>query len=334
MNAVHVNRAVIVGIFIFLGLVIFTLAVFTIGNQGKTFEKTVAVNVVFEDVSGLQPGNNVWLSGVKIGTVKKMSFRGIAQVEVVMHVDRDAQQHIRKDAKAKISSDGFIGNRIVVIYGGTDAAPNISSGDYLQSEKSVIMDDVVATLQKNNINLLAITANLRDISDNIKNGKGTVGTLINDPAAARSLQATLDHFRAAAFSSQKAIGQVGELIAGFTRPGTLVHELQTDTSVFATMRQALGRLNDASQHISEFADSLRMAGTSLGRTDNPAGVILHDQQVAADLKTITHNLTQSSEKLEEDLTALQHNFLLRSYFKKEEKQAQKQPSANGHPSNN
>lgn len=334
MSTIHANRAVVVGIFIFLALVIFTLAVFTIGNQGKTFEKTVAVNVIFDDVSGLQPGNNVWLSGVKIGTVKKMRFQGLSEVEVLMRVDPDAQQHIKKDALAKISSDGFIGNRIVIIYGGTPAASQIASGDYLQSEKSVGIDDVVATLQKNNLNLLAITTNLRDISDNVKNGKGTIGTLLNDPAAARTLQTTLDHFRAASVSSQKAIAQVGDLIAGFTNKGTLVEELQTDTSIFTTLRQTVGRLNGASQHISDFADSLRAAGSALGRTDNPAGVILHDQQVASDLKTITHNLTQSSQKLDEDLTALQHNFLLRGYFKNQEKQSKKQAAdsarATGH----
>lgn len=35
---------------------------------------------LFDDVGGLQTGNNVWLSGVKIGTVSSLSFYGKKQV--------------------------------------------------------------------------------------------------------------------------------------------------------------------------------------------------------------------------------------------------------------
>ncbi|MBS1935401.1 MAG: MCE family protein, partial [Bacteroidetes bacterium] len=181
MKKIFISRGMIVGIFIFLGLIIFLTAVFTIGNQQKAFEKTVTIKVIFDDVNGLQPGNNVWLSGVKIGTVKKINFHGNTQVEIIMNIDRAASRHIQRNAMAKISSDGFIGNKIVVIYGGTNEAENINSGDYLQSEKNTGTDDILSTLQKNNINLLAITDNLKIVSEKIKDGKGTLGKLINDP---------------------------------------------------------------------------------------------------------------------------------------------------------
>jgi phospholipid/cholesterol/gamma-HCH transport system substrate-binding protein len=50
------------------------IGVFSLGSQKKTFVKGFTVNTIFDDVSGLQRGNNVWLSGVKIGSVKKMTF--------------------------------------------------------------------------------------------------------------------------------------------------------------------------------------------------------------------------------------------------------------------
>jgi phospholipid/cholesterol/gamma-HCH transport system substrate-binding protein len=314
------SRAVIVGIFIFLGIVIFVTGVFTIGFQQKTFTKSVEVHVIFDDIGGLQEGNNVWLSGVKIGTVKKISFHGMTQVEIELRIDKDAQTHISRDAKAKIGADGFIGKRIVVIYGGTDSAARITEGNWLISDKSVSTDDMLATLQENNKNLLEITGDLKVISKRIREGKGTIGELINDASVADNLRVTMRHFKQASVNSEMTISRINEYVNALNKKGTLVNELTTDTIVYSRFKSTLDQLNKASLSITEFADNLKQAGKSLNRTDNPAGVLLHDEQVASDLKEITRNLNTSSQKLDEDLKALQSNFLFKGYFKNQEKQ--------------
>jgi phospholipid/cholesterol/gamma-HCH transport system substrate-binding protein len=52
-------------------------------------------------------------------------------------------------------------------------------------------------------------------------------------------------------------------------------------------------------------------------------MLLTDKSTAADIKEIIRNLQTGTEKLNEDLEALQHNFLLRGYFKKKAKAEQK-----------
>jgi len=324
MKTAAMKRGVIVGLFIFLGLAIFITAVFTIDAQKKTFAHAVHIKVVFDNVGGLQEGNNVWLSGVKIGTVKKISFYGNTQVQIVMSVDQDARSHIYQDAKAKISSDGFIGNRIVEIFGGTSDAREIEDGGYLTSEKSIQTDEMLATLQENNKNLLEVTGDLKVISRRIREGKGTIWELLNDPSIANNLRATLINFKKTSVNSEMAIAKVNAFVSGFNKQGTLLNELSTDTVDFTRFRETLVKLNHASLSISEFADSLKLAGKSLNRTDNPAGVLLNDRQVAEDLKNITRNLDSSSRKLDEDLRAIQSNFLFRGYFKDQEKQKKKQ----------
>src|ERR1700712_5387360 len=135
MKSTNNKRAIIVGIFIFLGLAIFIITVLTLGSQHKTFEKSISIKTVFEDVNGLQKGNNIWFTGVKIGTVKKIAILGNARVEVTLSIEEQSHQFIRKDAKAKISTDGLIGNKIVVIYGGSQQAPEVETGDVLGIEK-------------------------------------------------------------------------------------------------------------------------------------------------------------------------------------------------------
>src|ERR1700733_6890409 len=149
------RRAIIVGIFLAVGVVIFIVGVFTLGGQQKSFAKAVSVSAVFDDVSGLKKGNDIWFSGVKVGTVSYVKFIGIQRVNVGMRIDEKIKGFIHTDANAKIGSDGLIGNRIVVIEGGSPDAPAISNGKVLQAETALSTDEMLKMLQKNNQNLLS-----------------------------------------------------------------------------------------------------------------------------------------------------------------------------------
>src|SRR6476661_5970670 len=174
------KKAITVGIFFFIGLAIFLIVIFTLGGQKKSFVKSFTLNVVFDDIQGLKVGNNVWFSGVKIGTIKKLEFYGNSQVRVFLSIEEEAHKYIHKDAKASISSDGLIGNKIVVIDGGSPKFPFVEDGDKLQVNKSLSTDDIMSTLQTNNKNLLEITNNFKVLSKNLVEGKGTVGALLTD----------------------------------------------------------------------------------------------------------------------------------------------------------
>src|ERR1700750_1567954 len=110
MNEVTVAKRVAVGIFISLGIAILIVAIFTIGGQHKAFVKSFRVHILFDDVQGLQPGNNVWLAGMKVATVKTIEFYHNSQVAVTLNIEKKAQPHIAGDSKARISTDGLVGN--------------------------------------------------------------------------------------------------------------------------------------------------------------------------------------------------------------------------------
>ncbi|RYZ99285.1 MAG: MCE family protein, partial [Sphingobacteriaceae bacterium] len=81
MDAQERKKAVLVGIFIALGLVIFVVGVLTLGSSQKAFVKSIHIRSRFSDVAGLKKGGNVWFSGVKVGTIKEISFAGVSQVD-------------------------------------------------------------------------------------------------------------------------------------------------------------------------------------------------------------------------------------------------------------
>jgi len=323
MKTTNTNRALIVGIFIFVALAIFITAVFTLGGKNKTFDKTLQVTALFDDVNGLKAGDNVWLSGVKIGTVKKLSFNDKSQVLVIMNIEKEAQHLIRKDSRAKIGSDGFIGNKIIVIYAGSVSSPQIAKNDLLQVEKSVNTEDMLSTLQANNKNLQVITENFKLISENIARGNGAIASMIRDTTLVAELHSVVANFRKASLDSRMALTEIETFAKQLNKEGTLAHEMVSDTIIMNSLRGSVTYLRDAAFSASEFADNLNNAGEELNDPDNPAGALLKDKKVAMQLKMIIQNLQSGSQKLDEDLEALQHNFLLRGFFKKREKEKEK-----------
>lgn len=314
------KRAIIVGIFIFIGVAIFIITILTLGSQKKTFEKSIMVKAVFDDVNGLQKGNNVWFSGVKIGTVKKVTILGSAKVETDLNIDEKSQQFIRKDAKAKISSDGLIGNKIVVIYGGSQQFTPIEAGDVLGVEKLLSTDEMMSTLAKNNNNLLDITTGFKVITQRIQEGKGSLGKLLTDDALVNDLNATTLTLRRASLNVEKLTNSFSAYASKLNNKGSLANDLVTDTIVFSRLRSTIQQLQGVAETSHSIIDTLRVTGNNinngLNSSNTPAGMFLHDQQAATNLKVILQNLQSGTKKLDEDLEAAQHNFLLRGFFKK------------------
>lgn len=316
MNDSSNKRAVIVGIFVFLGLGFLIVGILAIGNLHETFKKKISVIVLFDEVSGLQKGNNIWFSGVKIGVVGKLEFYSQKQVLVEMKIDETVQQYIRKDALVKISTDGLIGNKILVIYGGSALVPEIAEGDTLGVEKTFTTEDMINTLQENNKNILEITNDFKLISKKLAGGEGTVGKLLNDEEIYAQLDAATHSMKSAAGKADQLIGSLTTFSDGLNKKGTLANELTTDTVVFHSLKLSVLQLQQMADTASVFIENLKEASNNPNST---VGVLLHDEESGKHLRETLKNLESSSLKLDEDLLAVQHNFLLKGYFKKKAK---------------
>jgi phospholipid/cholesterol/gamma-HCH transport system substrate-binding protein len=315
------KRAVIVGIFVFLGILFLVLGILVIGNLKDTFKRKAEIFTLFDDVGGLQVGNNIWFSGVKIGSISDLQFYGESQVKVGMKIDVKSRPFIHKDAFVKLGTDGLIGNKILIIYGGTPQSPSIESGDTLRTEKTFSSEEMINTLQENNKNLFSITSDLKIITGKIAKGEGTMGKLMDDEAVYNHLEAASQSLQNAAGQAQKLIASLNKFSEGLNKEGTLAHQLTTDTTVFNSMKSSVVRLQQMADTAHVFITNLKEASSN---PQTSIGVLFHDEEAGAHLKQTIINLESSSQKLDEDLEAAKHNFLLRGYFKKKDREKKKE----------
>ncbi len=312
-----------VGIFVLIAIVIFVIGILTLGGQQKRFIESISVSTFFDDVEGLKVGNNVWFSGVKIGTVKEIRLYGESQVQVLMNLEQSAQKYIRQNSKARISSESLIGNKIIEIFGGTPAAGPVQDGDVLASEANLNTDDIMKTLQENNKNLANITSNFSVISDKLVRGEGTVGTLLNDTTLAEDFKSMVASLENTSQNAVRASRDLSRFTSKLNTQGSLANELLTDTTVFGRLESAMAELEKATQSATQMAQNLEQASGKFNNDNSAVGVLLNDPKFARQLQSTMQNLETSTEKLDANMEALQSNFLLRGYFRKKDKEQRK-----------
>src|SRR6202012_3324487 len=229
------------------------------------------------------------------------------------------RQYIHRNAQVHIGSDGLIGNKIIVIDGGSPQAPIIQDKDVLQAAKLTSTDDMLKTLQQNNENLLAITGDFKLLSHKILQGKGTVGTLMADSAMAVELRNSMHNLQIATQSAAAMAQQLDVFSKKVNTKGGLADKIFTDTVTFNRIKAAAAQFQQAATNANAITVNLKNTTDKFNSDDNIIGYLLNNKKGADQVKSSVDNLQKSSVKLNEDLEAVQHNFLLKGFFKKKDK---------------
>jgi len=170
-----------VGVTVLLGLIVF---IWVLGwTKNFTFSSSDNnILVRFNNISGLEIGNNVTVNGVKKGHVSDYDIKG-DNVIVTLKVDSDVK--LKKDAQFFLESTDLMGGRKVEIYPGKSDEPldlkNVHHGTYitdiagvialfgdLQDKISIIANETAKTLQSLN-SFLDDKAFMQEVRNSVKN---------------------------------------------------------------------------------------------------------------------------------------------------------------------
>ena len=280
------SKRIRLGLFITIGLVIFAAGIFMLGKQKNLFSKNIHLYGIFKNVSGLQAGNNVRFNGIQVGTVTGISILTDSTVRVDMTIKSDTRKFIKRNATAVIGSEGFIGNKQISINPGTPDAQPVNDGDQLATTRPLDTDDILKSLKKTSDNAALITTDMAAIFGRVNRGEGTVGLLLSDNKFAEDLKGTMSNVR-------NTTSQLGRNLNGLT-----------------------GQLGTITSDVSSITTSVKNGKGALY-------TFTADTSVSNGLRRTMGNLNESSQRANELLEAAKYNFLFRSYFKKQRKNALK-----------
>ena len=189
------GNTVRLGIFVVVIFILFSIGVYNIGNKNNLFGKTFTVSSTFNNVKGLQIGNNVRYAGIDVGRVSQISLSNDSVIRVDMQLQRKFQTFLKKDAISSIGSDGLVGNMIVNISPGDGNGLAVEDGDMLKSYSKIETEDVLEVLGNTTENVALLTLNVLQIAESINKGKGSLPMLIKDSLLAEDLRWSIHHLR-------------------------------------------------------------------------------------------------------------------------------------------
>ncbi|HYC86168.1 MAG TPA: MlaD family protein [Chryseosolibacter sp.] len=326
METKEIAQQVKLGAFVLGGLALFLVAVFFIGSENNIFSRTFEVTAIFRNVEGLKEGDNVWLSGVKIGTVTAVKIREQGKVEVTLSLKNNQHHFISRDATASVGSDGLVGNKIVVIAPGKSTA-TIAENDTLQTLSPTDTQDLMNLAKDVGENTRSLTLGLRELTERVNRGEGIVGELFAEGEMSRDLRSTINNLKQTTNNTAKATSELSSLIVDMRTGDGLLSTLVYDSAYARDFEQTLKNIKYVSMHTDVVAQRLMQLTAKMNDKDNAVGVLLQDSSFANSLRHTMQNTEEATRKLDENMEALQHNFLLRRYFRKSDKRKDREAAS-------
>lgn len=316
------SQKIRLGLFVITGLLIFILAVYFIGDKQNMFGRTNRLEAVFNNVNGLQLGNNVRYSGISVGTVRGIEMINDTTIRVDMIIDKAIFPYIKKDAIATISSDGLVGNMIINIIPGKGNEPSVEPGDEIQTFNRIRTEDMLTTLNVTNENAAKLTENLLKITNEIIKGKGTLGTLLNDTLISKDLAETMRYLKTTTKGTSETATQLNNLIVSLNNKDNVVGVLK-DTAVANKIKNMASNLNQSTQDLNKVIANLDATILNIKQGKGAINYLANDPELVRKIDSTMTNINQASLKLNENMEAMRHNFLFSGYFKKQEKEKAK-----------
>ncbi len=320
-----VTRNIRLGIFVIAGVTFTVFMLWMIGSSRNLFSANFEISADFNSVNGLMVGNNVRLSGIDVGTVKKIAVTSDTTVRVTMIIEKRMRKFIRQNAVASVGTDGLMGSKLVNINAGKGEAEPVRTGDVIVSLRPIESDEMLRTLNTTNLNLAHITTDMKMVTQKLNSSK-SLWSILQDTVVAENLKGTIANAREASLKIRTISNDLQSLTAEAKKGRGLAGTIFSDSLIAGKLRNTLDNISSAGSKIQSASDELHHMSVRFSEGKGTIDLLLVDTAFRSRLSESMMLIRSSAKKLDEDMDALRENFLFRRYFRKQEKAGRKTPA--------
>lgn len=258
-----------VGAFLAIGVLLFMAAIFMLGSKSNFFQSQYELVCYFDDISGLRLGAPVQLAGINVGFIEAISFvdrkveptvssdpfatpgdqekKIIVKVKVLMRIDSQYKDRIRKDSVASVVTQGLLGDRMVYITAGSNTAKVLNDGDEITDVRNPAGfsqlvergDDLMIEARKLIRSTDALANDMDAIMKEIVHGDGLLHDLLYNPQNKKTLAVLNDILYNFDATSKNLANITGKIDDGKGTLGAFVN----DESLYQDLKTLMGKAN-------------------------------------------------------------------------------------------
>jgi phospholipid/cholesterol/gamma-HCH transport system substrate-binding protein len=299
-------RLVGAGVFVIIGLLLFAIGLFMIGDRQMAFAHRFTIYAEFARVSGLQPGSIVRVSGAKAGEVKEIEVppSPAKKFRVRLEITENLHPLVRTDSVAAIQTEGLVGGTFLSISTGSEQAPKAPENATIPGQEPFEIADLLNQMS-DTVN--KVNSTIDDMKDDVQYAVQSIYQTVDN--ANDLITDVTDDVKTMASAGARITGDVAE-IADTIRSGRgTVGKLVNDDELYRRVTGIAKSAEEITEGVREVVAKTRETLDSLQSKDGPV------QGVTADLKQTLGDARDAMAGLAENMEALKHNFLLRGYFK-------------------
>ncbi len=166
-----------VGLLILATLGVLFALLWMANRQLGFFSHTYRLHGFLDNVRNLRQTTPVTLAGLKIGEVRDLTMTDGNQIRIGLILYHEYQPRIRQNSTAQLKTD-VLGNATVEINMGDPARPMLEDGAAIPFQSASDLDALLRQAQEQLGQLAAVLANVKAITDELKQPEGALlGTL-------------------------------------------------------------------------------------------------------------------------------------------------------------
>jgi phospholipid/cholesterol/gamma-HCH transport system substrate-binding protein len=306
------------GAFVLAAVAALILGLYYIGSKKNVFHSSITVSANFKNVGGLMTGNNVRFNGINVGIITKVYAISDTLIKVEFNVDEEETKYISKSSIASIGTDGMLGNKLINISTGKIGSSPIQQGNVLIVVDAIEADKALRTLTITNDNIKIISDNLKDVSSKINNNN-SMWNLLSDTIMSDDIRNAVVNFKMIGHNSAVITGNFSSIVQRIKKGKGTLGTLLMDTVMSNKLNKTIVNIQSISDTMAIITGNFNTITSQIKNKKSSLNTLLYDTAFQNNLSSSMVNIKNSTASFNENMVALQHNFLLKKYFKAKDK---------------
>jgi phospholipid/cholesterol/gamma-HCH transport system substrate-binding protein len=298
-------KAVGAGMFIALGVLLFTAALFMIGERRMLFERRFPVYAEFASLGQLENGAIVRVSGLDAGEVTAIEIPDSpdGKFRVRMEVRETLHQLVRIDSVATTQTEGLVGGVFVNISGGTGTSPLVPDDGTIKSREPFQIADL---LQQASDTVGLINKTVDALSDDAQTAVGQIAAIAEESnAMVRDIRPDLT---AIARNGSQISADTRDILTAINSGSGTLGKLVKDDALYRQFRDIAAQAQSVMTNVRDVSSEARAAIADFRSQDGPA------QGLMSDMRVTLSQAREATGDLADNMEALKRNFLVRGFF--------------------